>query len=97
MKCLTLYNYSTVYIHLRLISILFKLAKYCDLVLKKSTKNLTDAELDEKLSEVVSNTMDAYIKLITIVHLCKKFKNVILYQQIIIFKYIDDKDIFQKV
>ncbi|KAK3750420.1 hypothetical protein QZH41_016979, partial [Actinostola sp. cb2023] len=43
------------------------LAKYCDLVLKKSTKNLTDAELDEKLSEVI-----------------------------IIFKYIDDKDIFQK-
>ncbi|XP_031562580.1 cullin-2-like [Actinia tenebrosa] len=43
------------------------LAKYCDIVLKKSTKNLTDVELDEKLSEVI-----------------------------IIFKYIDDKDIFQK-
>lgn len=35
--------------------ILFQLAKYCDLVLKKSTKNLTDVELDEKLSEVVSS------------------------------------------
>lgn len=43
------------------------LAKYCDSVLKKSTKNLSDAELDEKLSDII-----------------------------IIFKYIDDKDIFQK-
>lgn len=43
------------------------LAKYCDSILKKSTKNLSDAELDEKLSDII-----------------------------IIFKYIDDKDIFQK-
>ncbi|XP_048579540.1 cullin-2 [Nematostella vectensis] len=43
------------------------LAKYCDLILKKSNKNLSDSELDEKLGEVI-----------------------------IVFKYIDDKDIFQK-
>lgn len=43
------------------------LAKYCDSILKKSTKNLSDVELDEKLSDII-----------------------------IIFKYIDDKDIFQK-
>lgn len=43
------------------------LAKYCDSILKKSTKNLSDAELDEKLGDII-----------------------------IIFKYIDDKDIFQK-
>jgi cullin 2 len=43
------------------------LAKYCDTLLKKSTKGLGEPEVDEKLS-----------------------------QSIIIFKYIDDKDIFQK-
>ncbi|XP_068715782.1 cullin-2-like [Montipora foliosa] len=43
------------------------LAKYCDSVLKKSTKNLSDTELDERLGDII-----------------------------IIFKYIDDKDIFQK-
>lgn len=43
------------------------LAKYCDSVLKKSTKNLSDTELDERLGDMI-----------------------------IIFKYIDDKDIFQK-
>ncbi|KAK4877974.1 hypothetical protein RN001_010480 [Aquatica leii] len=43
------------------------LAKYCDTLLKKSTKGISESEVDEKLS-----------------------------QSIIIFKYIDDKDIFQK-
>ncbi|GFO38017.1 cullin-2-like, partial [Plakobranchus ocellatus] len=43
------------------------LAKYCDNLLKKSTKGVGDAELDEKLSG-----------------------------SIIIFKYLDDKDVFQR-
>lgn len=43
------------------------LAKYCDTLLKKSSKGISETEVDEKLSE-----------------------------SIIIFKYIDDKDIFQK-
>lgn len=43
------------------------LAKYCDSILKKSTKRMADAELDETLSDII-----------------------------VIFKYIDDKDIFQK-
>ncbi|XP_066149057.1 cullin-2 isoform X1 [Euwallacea fornicatus] len=43
------------------------LAKYCDTLLKKSSKGITESEVDEKLSE-----------------------------SIIIFKYIDDKDVFQK-
>ncbi|ENN72501.1 hypothetical protein HUJ04_001100 [Dendroctonus ponderosae] len=43
------------------------LAKYCDALLKKSSKGISETEVDEKLSE-----------------------------SIIIFKYIDDKDIFQK-
>lgn len=44
-----------------------QLAKYCDTLLKKSTKGYSEPEVDEKLA-----------------------------QSIIIFKYIDDKDIFQK-
>jgi len=44
-----------------------QLAKYCDTLLKKSTKGYSEVEVDEKLG-----------------------------QSIIIFKYIDDKDIFQK-
>ncbi|XP_025833506.1 cullin-2 [Agrilus planipennis] len=43
------------------------LAKYCDTLLKKSSKGISESEVDEKLS-----------------------------QSIIIFKYIDDKDVFQK-
>ncbi|CAL1537603.1 unnamed protein product [Lymnaea stagnalis] len=43
------------------------LAKYCDNLLKKSTKGVGDVELDEKLSG-----------------------------SIIIFKYLDDKDVFQR-
>lgn len=43
------------------------LAKYCDTLLKKSSKGITETEVDDKLS-----------------------------QSIIIFKYIDDKDVFQK-
>lgn len=43
------------------------LAKYCDTLLKKSSKGISESEVDEKLSE-----------------------------SIIIFKYIDDKDVFQK-
>ncbi|KAJ8957892.1 hypothetical protein NQ318_001888 [Aromia moschata] len=43
------------------------LAKYCDTLLKKSSKGISESEVDEKLAE-----------------------------SIIIFKYIDDKDIFQK-
>jgi len=43
------------------------LAKYCDSLLKKSSKNLPEGEIDEKLVNVI-----------------------------VIFKYLDDKDIFQK-
>ncbi|XP_054268118.1 cullin-2-like isoform X1 [Macrosteles quadrilineatus] len=43
------------------------LAKYCDMLLKKSSKGMSENEIDEKLA-----------------------------QSITIFKYIDDKDVFQK-
>ncbi|XP_063220208.1 cullin-2 isoform X2 [Bacillus rossius redtenbacheri] len=43
------------------------LAKYCDTLLKKSSKGLSESEMEEKLTK-----------------------------SIIIFKYIDDKDVFQK-
>ena len=43
------------------------LAKYCDLLLKKSAKNLEEAELEDKLNQVI-----------------------------VVFKFIEDKDVFQK-
>ncbi|XP_044742186.1 cullin-2 [Chrysoperla carnea] len=43
------------------------LAKYCDTLLKKSAKGISDAEIEEKLTDCI-----------------------------IVFKYLDDKDIFQK-
>ncbi|XP_065666298.1 cullin-2 isoform X3 [Hydra vulgaris] len=43
------------------------LAKYCDSLLKKNTKNFPETEIDEKLNNVIT-----------------------------IFKYLDEKDIFQK-
>ncbi|XP_075213693.1 cullin 2 [Lycorma delicatula] len=43
------------------------LAKYCDMLLKKSSKGMSDHEIEERLAESIT-----------------------------IFKYIDDKDVFQK-
>lgn len=43
------------------------LAKYCDLLLKKGNKNIEEAELEDKLNQIIT-----------------------------IFKYVDDKDVFQK-
>lgn len=44
-----------------------QLAKYCDMLLKKSSKGMSENEIDDKLA-----------------------------QSITVFKYIDDKDVFQK-
>jgi cullin 2 len=46
----------------------FKLARYCDGLLKKSVKGTNETETDDKLS-----------------------------QSITVFKYLDDKDIFNRV
>ena len=45
----------------------FKLAKYCDMLLKKSAKGMSETEVDDKLANSIT-----------------------------IFKYLDDKDIFQR-
>ena len=45
-----------------------QLAKHCDSLLKKSSKGISESELDDKLV-----------------------------QTILVFKYIEDKDIFQRV
>lgn len=47
---------------------LFELAKYCDNLLKKSAKGMTENEVEDKLTSFIT-----------------------------VFKYIDDKDVFQKV
>lgn len=48
-------------------ALLFKLAKYCDSLLRKSSKEFTENEIDDKLLSCIT-----------------------------IFKYLDDKDYFQK-
>jgi hypothetical protein len=45
----------------------FQLARYCDTLLKKSQKGISESEIDDKLN-----------------------------QSITVFKYLDDKDVFQK-
>ena len=45
-----------------------KVAKYCDSLLKKSTKGISESEIDDKLSRSIT-----------------------------VFKYLDDKDVFQRV
>ena len=47
---------------------LMKVAKYCDSLLKKSTKGISESEIDDKLSRSIT-----------------------------VFKYLDDKDVFQRV
>ena len=51
-----------------LIFTILQLAKHCDSLLKKSSKGVSESELDDKLV-----------------------------QTILVFKYIEDKDIFQRV
>jgi hypothetical protein len=60
------------------------LAKYCDLLLKKGNKNIEENELEEKLNQIVKING---VSLTFLIHLST---------QITIFKYIDDKDVFQK-
>lgn len=45
----------------------FKLARYCDSLLRKSQKGMSENEIDDKLSASIT-----------------------------VFKYLDDKDVFQK-
>jgi cullin 2 len=45
----------------------FQLARYCDSLLKKSQKGISESEIDDKLN-----------------------------MSITVFKYLDDKDVFQK-
>ena len=46
----------------------FQLAKYCDNLLKKSSKGISESELDDKLASCIT-----------------------------VFKYLDDKDVYQRV
>lgn len=65
-----LYTYAKGYVDF--MSVFFRcasqLAKYCDNLLKKSAKGMTENEVEDKLTSFIT-----------------------------VFKYIDDKDVFQKV
>ena len=56
-------NYTPTY----MLYLLFQLAKYCDTLLKKSQKGMSESEIDDKLNSSIT-----------------------------VFKYLDDKDVFQK-
>ena len=56
-------NYTSTY----MLYLLFQLAKYCDTLLKKSQKGMSESEIDDKLNSSIT-----------------------------VFKYLDDKDVFQK-
>lgn len=62
------------------------LAKFCDLLLKKTSKIHEENELEETLNQVVCffKTFFGYL-----------FQHLLLFQMIV-FKYIEDKDVFQK-
>jgi cullin 1 len=57
------------------------LASYCDMLLKKSNKDFDAESLEEALNQVVGRA-----------RACKYCA----YRQMVIFKFIDDKDVFQK-
>ena len=63
------------------------LARYCDQILRKSARRSEDTEMEELLTQVVSTfIMFSFSKNLCIHSLL----------QMIIFKYIEDKDVFQK-
>ncbi len=65
------------------------LAKYCDHLLKKSSKNPEEAELEDTLNQVVSFSKAQCIEELLHLTVCPLF-------QMVVFKYIEDKDVFQK-
>lgn len=73
------------------------LAKYCDLLLKKSSKNPEEAELEDTLNQV-SILMINFIYFFAQILLWRNCINYIYYfsLQMVVFKYIEDKDVFQK-
>lgn len=64
------------------------LAKYCDHLLKKSSKNPEEAELEDTLNQVVISKMPT----LTFYSVC----SCKIHFQMVVFKYIEDKDVFQK-
>lgn len=48
------------------------LAKYCDLLLKKSSKNPEEAELEDTLNQVVSCMINSFISLLKFFEHCVK-------------------------
>lgn len=70
------------------------LAKYCDLLLKKSSKNPEEAELEDTLNQVVSIFVTSCLR--SHVLQVKYLLIVFIILQMVVFKYIEDKDVFQK-
>ncbi len=64
------------------------LAKYCDHLLKKSSKNPEEAELEDTLNQVVSPFVLNIFE--------PPVNTSIFIFQMVVFKYIEDKDVFQK-
>ncbi|VDM42540.1 unnamed protein product [Toxocara canis] len=79
------------------------LARYCDLLLKKSAKNPEEGEMEELLTQVSTTKSPELLARYCDLLLKKSAKNPeegemeeLLTQVMIVFKYIEDKDVFQK-
>ena len=81
------------------------LARYCDTLLKKSAKNPDEAEMEDALQAVVSSEAKGAMGpqgdwQCSIVLSCSSFEfgrmPRLFALQMVVFKYIEDKDVFQK-
>lgn len=83
------------------------LAKYCDLLLKKSSKNPEEAELEDTLNQVSRINFQITVIIYLFQNNCIQLSPLCLVeilcnilssspQVMIVFKYIEDKDVFQK-
>ena len=75
----------------------FQLAKYCDNLLKKSSKGSSETELDDKLASCITvfkylDDKDVYQRVSSETELDDKLASCIT-----VFKYLDDKDVYQRV
>ena len=68
------------------ITSLLQLARYCDHLLRRSSKGVGEQEVEDRLEAVVSH----YIIMMSHNHYST------FAYQIIVFRYIDDKDMFQR-
>lgn len=69
---------------------LLQLSKYCDNLLKKSSKGVSESEMDDKLTNCIT-----VFKYLDDKDVFQRVGNSLIYNCITVFKHLDNKDVFK--